>query len=150
MRLFLLRHGEAGYDALSDELRSITPAGQLRLKSMLQQNAGLFGAVETVFHSPYLRTTQTAELVAEVCAAPLQISDLLVPEASPQQIIDFLLEQNRDNDIMLVTHQPLIGYLVSLLCEGDLSHPEPMLPGAMAVIDLELPAAGLGALAQLL
>jgi len=151
MRLLLLRHGEAGFDAPSDYKRCLTSSGVLRLQVMLETAAAELTHVDRIVHSPYLRTVQTAELVKKEKQKQkeqglvLQPLDLLIPESSPQAVIDWLSEQE-DESLLLVTHQPLIGYLVSLLCEGDLSRPEPMLPGAMVVIDLEVPGAGLGRL----
>ncbi|GGK82870.1 phosphohistidine phosphatase SixA [Amphritea balenae] len=145
MKLVLLRHGEAGFDAISDEQRSLTANGRLRLEQMLEQHCGLLDDVERAVHSPYLRTCQTAELVNQYRETELQALSLLTPESSAAAVIEWLALQP-DQALLLVTHQPLIGNLVSLLCEGDLSRPEPMLPGAMAVIELEFLAAGLGRL----
>ena len=149
MRLFLLRHGEAGFDAVTDFDRSLTDNGRFRLNAMLQQNHHLLAVADKIFHSPYLRATQTAEIVREFHPVVFKKLDLLTPEASPQEVIDWLIGEKAEA-IVLVTHQPLIGNLVSLLCEGDLSRPEPMLPGALAEIELEFPAAGLGQLRQVL
>ncbi|MEH6577878.1 MAG: phosphohistidine phosphatase SixA [Amphritea sp.] len=146
MKLILLRHGEAGFDAPCDEERALTVNGIGRLQFMLHSAADELSGLRRVVHSPYLRTQQTAALVKGVVAqASLEPLELLVPESRPQAVIDWLTRQSSDV-LLLVTHQPLIGMLVSLLCEGDLSRPEAMLPGAMAVIDLEFPAAGLGRL----
>lgn len=143
MRLLLLRHGEAGFEALTDEQRSLTDNGRFRLRQMLLQHQGLLEGIERIFHSPYLRTCQTTELVCGVKAVETTPLKLLTPESSPQQVVDWLSEQ-ADESLMLVTHQPLIGNLISLLCEGDLSRPEPMMPGCLAIIELEFPAARLG------
>lgn len=147
MRLLLLRHGEAGFDAPSDYERHLTSGGVLRLQAMLNTAAGELSCVSRIVHSPYLRTVQTAGLVQQEMQkqkpAPLHSLELLTPDSSPQAVVDWLSQQ-KDDSLLLVTHQPLIGYLVSLLCEGDLSRPEPMLPGAMVVIELEVQAAGLG------
>lgn len=149
MKLMLLRHGEAGFDAPSDQQRTLTANGVVRLRTMLAGARAEFVGLPVVVHSPYLRTVQTAALVSEVAdQAQLQVEPLLVPESQPQAVVDWLAAQS-EPVLLLVTHQPLIGQLVSLLCEGDLYRPEPMLPGAMAVIDLPLPAAGLGRLLRL-
>ncbi|WP_432473877.1 phosphohistidine phosphatase SixA [Amphritea sp. HPY] len=145
MRLLLLRHGEAGFDAPSDYERHLTRGGVLRLQAMLNTAAGELSCVTRIVHSPYLRTVQTADLVQQQKPALLHSLEILTPDSSPQAVIDWLSQQ-KDESLLLVTHQPLIGYLVSLLCEGDLTRPEPMQPGAMVVIDLEVPAAGLGRL----
>lgn len=149
MRLILLRHGEAGFDAAKDELRSLTDNGRFQLRRLLQQHSQELAGVQRIVHSPYVRTCQTAGLVREVQSIDSESLNLLVPESSPQRVVDWLSEQS-DDSLLLVTHQPLIGLLVSLLCEGDLTRPEPMLPGAMAIIELAFPAAGLGQLQKLL
>ncbi|MDO6563460.1 phosphohistidine phosphatase SixA [Amphritea sp. 1_MG-2023] len=148
MQLLLMRHGEAGYDAPSDELRHLSEQGRQRVQQMLNQHESLLDGVSRIVHSPYLRTLQTAQLVQQVHSLECETLALLTPESSPQQLLDWLSQQT-DEKLMLVTHQPLIGQLVSLLCEGHVLHPEPMLPGALAVIELEFPAAGLGQLQQL-
>jgi len=149
MRLLLLRHGEAGFDATTDELRSLTANGRLQLRQMLLQYSLELAGVQRILHSPYLRTCQTAELVRDVRPVNSESLNLLTPESSPQEVVDWLSVQS-DDSLLLVTHQPLIGLLVSLLCEGNLTRPEPMLPGALAIIELEFPAAGLGQLQRLL
>ena len=149
MRLLLLRHGEAGYDAPNDQQRPLTANGRTRLQSMLQSQTEVIQTVGRMFHSPYRRTIQTAELVQAVHSLTLEAVDELVPEGSPHGVLNWLQTLGTDQDILLVTHQPLVGNLVSLLCEGDLSRPEPMLPGALAVIECEIPAAGLGQLIQI-
>lgn len=149
MRLILLRHGEAGFDAAKDELRSLTDNGRFQLRRLLQQHSQELAGVQRIVHSPYVRTCQTAGLVREVQSIDSESLNLLVPESSPQRVVDWLSEQS-DDSLLLVTHQPLIGLLVSLLCEGDLNRPEPMLPGAIAIIELAFPAAGLGQLQKLL
>ncbi|WP_417224461.1 phosphohistidine phosphatase SixA [Amphritea sp.] len=145
MRLLLLRHGEAGYDAPSDVQRHLTEQGRLRVQQMLKQHSGSLAGLERIVHSPYLRTCQTAQLVQDQQPAVCESLALLTPESSPQQLVDWLALQ-ADSTLMLVTHQPLIGQLVSLLRDGNLLRPEPMLPGALAVIELAFPAAGLGQL----
>ena len=149
MRLILLRHGEAGFDAAKDELRSLTDNGRFQLRQLLQQHSQELAGVQRIVHSPYVRTCQTAGLVREVRPIDAESLNLLIPESSPQKVVNWLSEQS-DDSLLLVTHQPLIGLLVSLLCEGDLTRPEPMLPGAMAIIELAFPAAGLGQLQKLL
>lgn len=145
MRLFLLRHGEAGFDSTTDFDRQLTTNGRIRLQACLERNQSLIQQIERIVHSPYLRTTETADMVAGIVPVTQEPLDLLTPESVPQDVINWLSEQ-ADSSLLLVTHQPLIGNLVSLLCEGDLSRPAPMLPGSLAIIELEYPAAGLGQL----
>ncbi len=152
MRIFLLRHGEAGYNATSDHLRPLTEKGKRDLDEML----GVFShchRVSQVFHSPYLRTCQTAErLSAFQQNMQFTANDLLVPESSPQRVIDWLAELAIEVDIdkvLLVTHQPLIGYLSCLLVEGNANSPEPLLPGELVELEMDIPAIGLARLVKI-
>ncbi|WP_271273934.1 SixA phosphatase family protein [Aliamphritea hakodatensis] len=149
MHIYLLRHGEAGYNAPSDRLRPLTEKGKQDLDTMLR----VFSAehkVSRIYHSPYLRTCQTAERFSVIQGRPELVSaDLLVPEALPQQVVDWLGElagSAGTENIALVTHQPLIGYLTCLLTEGHTRRPEPLLPGQLAELDADFPAAGLARL----
>lgn len=149
MRIFLLRHGEAGYNAVSDRLRPLTEKGKRELDEMLLAFTHA-QQVSQVYHSPYLRTCQTAERLNAVQPdLNFTASDLLVPESSPQSVVDWLAKLSVESDIdriMLVTHQPLIGYLSCLLTEGNVNSPEPLLPGYLAELEMDVPAAGLARL----
>lgn len=116
MRLFLLRHGHAESEAPSDDLRPLSARGEMELNTLLQENYANIGVVDRIFVSPYLRTRQTAEVVAQYISAPQEFSERLVPDAR----IDLLLEQlqqwsSAHASIMLVSHQPLVGTLLDEL-----------------------------------
>lgn len=152
MRIYLLRHGEAGYNAPSDMLRPLTEKGKHDLDTMLRA----FSAehqVSRIYHSPYLRTCQTAERLSAVQGGLEQSpEDLLVPESSPQNVVDWLGEiavGAGADGVALVTHQPLIGYLTCLLTEGHTRRPEPLLPGQLAELETDFPAAGLARLIKI-
>lgn len=156
MKLYLLRHGEAGFNAPSDEQRSLTSAGLQQLHLMLEGFSQKH-KLSRVIHSPYRRTCETAAKVSELQAVyqteiTLEADSRLVPEGRPQQVIDHLAELSLWEDIdglMLVTHQPLIGYLTCLLCHGHLQQPEPLLPGELVELVLDVPAAGLANLVNI-
>ncbi len=152
MKVFLLRHGEAGFNAPSDWLRPLTEKGERDLDTMLEAFSAEH-SVSRIYHSPYLRTCQTAERLSAMQGGLDQSSaDLLVPESSPQSVTDWLGELAASGDvdrIALVTHQPLIGYLTCLLVHGHIRQPEPLLPGHLAELDMDFPAAGLARLIQI-
>ncbi len=96
MRLILLRHGEAGFDAAKDELRSLTDNGRFHLRQLLQQHSQELAGVQRIVHSPYVRTCQTAGLVRE--GQPIDAASLnrVSAWASPQTVVDSLSEQVED------------------------------------------------------
>ncbi|HSC68059.1 MAG TPA: phosphohistidine phosphatase SixA, partial [Cellvibrio sp.] len=78
----------------------------------------------------------------------IQTTDLLVPEANPQALIDWLdrlvrNESDSDKSILLVSHQPLVGALVNKLC----AKPEgyyPMGTSSLAAIHIPVVAKNMG------
>ena len=74
MRLFILRHAEAELQAPSDAQRPLTSRGRLQAvavaKHLMSQCIKASDQL-TIFHSPYLRTTETANIVAEFLTGDL-------------------------------------------------------------------------------
>ncbi|UTW13289.1 phosphohistidine phosphatase SixA [Marinobacterium rhizophilum] len=146
MKLFIMRHGEAGWDAPSDAQRSLTPAGTAAVKTMLAVHKDQLEGVTAIVSSPYLRARQTAALAASMLQVPtLEANSGFVPESA---VVEALaqLEQLPWQGLLLVAHQPLLGNLVSTLVSGDARYAEPMDPGSLAVLELDWPAAGMAKL----
>ena len=118
MKLFLLRHAEAENDAHSDEARRLTPRGveQARMVGRFCARTGI--APGSILHSPFVRTEQTAQAVAEAWppgtrtlqAAPFAASGML-----PEIALVELRAYERFGSVMLVGHQPDIGLLAASL-----------------------------------
>lgn len=138
--LMLIRHGEAGWDASSDEVRCLTESGIRFVRQQSTRYAAQLAGVERVLCSPFVRTRQTAELLMPHCPQAECVFDLrLTPDAS---VADALaaLEEHWSEQLLVVTHQPLIGYLVNYLEEGSTHSPEPLMPGQAVVLELAWPA----------
>lgn len=143
MKVCIIRHGEAGFSASSDANRALTEFGQKQAKQaglwLKQQDFSFdLGLV-----SPYLRAQQTfAQLSSQVFVAKNETEKNLVPGGNPSYIADLLtaLASTQCQNVMVVSHLPLVGYLVNELC------PEvspPMFPtAAIACVDLFSNAAG--------
>lgn len=137
MKVCIMRHGEAGFSASSDSSRSLTPygirqaiqAGQWLKQQNFQFNIGLV--------SPYLRAQQTlAELSSQVSVLTVETDKLLVPGGNPEYIANLLstFPSQGIEQVIIVSHLPLVGYLVNELCP-DIS--PPMFPTAsIACIEL--------------
>jgi len=153
MWVSVLRHGEAG-QARDDFSRNLTSKGcsdvkaaAAMLRSACEARAQL-AQPSRIVHSPYERTTQTAQLVQErFVDTALAQSEALVPESSVSGVEAMLLQCKASNEqhIVLASHQPLVSYLLDHFLGSD--HPvPPMVPAAMATFSLEIVAANAGQL----
>lgn len=120
MKLYLLRHAEATYDAPTDEARELTLKGEKSINAL----AGMlkpreFSGLGEIRHSTLVRARQTAELFKEDLALqiPLVVKDSLKPEDPPLLLLDELLESR--NDLMFVGHNPHLSLLASALLTGS-------------------------------
>lgn len=150
MRLYLCRHGQAQSMAASDALRSLTGEGEKEVTALWDRLHAAGISPRRVVSSPYLRAQQTARLAAAQCAAVDQVSEteLLVPDASPAALIDWLHSQPDPDGLLLVTHMPLIALLTSMLAgaQGDgLAFPT----GAVVALDMDVVARGCATLVWL-
>lgn len=148
MKLYIMRHGEAGWDAPTDAQRSLTPTGAAAVQAMLKVNAPRLDGVTSIVSSPYLRAQQTAALAAKVLQVPtLAPAASFIPEASVTVALA-QLEQLPWQGLLLVAHQPLLGDLVATLVSGDARYAEPLAPGSLVILELDWPAAGLAQLVE--
>jgi phosphohistidine phosphatase len=125
MKLYLLRHGDAGERSAagytSDAARALTPKGVKRprqLANALRQMEITFDAILT---SPLIRAHQTAEIVARSLGLEAKLRQVtqLAPEHALTEVVA-LLESlpPKTEAVLLVGHEPGLSRLVSLLCTG--------------------------------
>ncbi|MBT3427747.1 MAG: phosphohistidine phosphatase SixA [Gammaproteobacteria bacterium] len=131
MLVTLMRHGAAAATAPSDALRPLTESGRLEVREVAGQLAG-FDLPDSIISSPYLRATQTAEIIADS-------NQLLIeapwPEITPAGNVENVLEliSERNSPIFLVLHMPLIALLIDALTGKRLNVP------TAAVFSMALP-----------
>ncbi len=160
LRLWLMRHGEAGFEALRDEDRTLTARGEQDASRIAEQSLADRGGPPSdpsavrVVCSPLLRTRQTATRVCRALGLKdeaWRCSDLLIPDADPRAVLAWLEEALKEEQpLWLVTHQPLIGRLLALLVDGDSRRPHPMAPASLAALRADVAAAGCFSVEQLL
>lgn len=152
MIVYFLRHGQAESQVTTDEARALTPKGRSDTSVVLRTRVENMKGVSQIWASPLVRAQQTAEIAQNLFpAVAIQTTPLLVPEASPSLLLDWLTQLpllDRNNAILLVTHQPLVGVLVNRLC-GKADHFYPMGTSSLAAIECDVIAAGLGNLSWL-
>lgn len=141
MRLYLLRHGiaENGRAGFPDSERALTAEGRRKLKDVLgvARTAGV--APDAILTSPYKRALQTSEVAAQVLGyqAELIKSDVLVPGSAPADVWTELRAFRDQNQVLLVSHEPLIGNLLGYLL-GAPSLNFDFKKGALARVDFDM------------
>ncbi|MGA9702490.1 phosphohistidine phosphatase SixA [Pseudomonas sp.] len=139
MKLWVLRHGEAEAHARTDAERNLTEHGR---GEVLRSAAQLIGQpISAIFASPYVRAQQTAQLVRDALGFEPQIRTVpwLTPDGSPLQVLQKL---DTDDNVLLVSHQPLVGSLISVLQHGHQRQPQPMYTASLAELEGDFPLAG--------
>ncbi|KJZ41230.1 MULTISPECIES: phosphohistidine phosphatase SixA [Pseudomonas] len=130
MKLWVLRHGEAEpYGARPDSERALTDHGR---KEVLSSAARLMGEPLTaIYASPYLRAQQTAQLVREALGFEPEIRTVewLTPDTDPDKVAEQLVSVS---NVLLVSHNPLVGHLLSYLQHGAGHPPEKVSTAGLA------------------
>jgi phosphohistidine phosphatase len=147
MRLYLLRHADAAFDAERDELRPLTERGWAQAQNVADWLSGQATGPVRVVTSPLLRAQQTASVVSQ--AFGLEPA-LLMPELSPDgdalraEMALSLLAGEGIEDLVLVSHMPLIASLYAWIAEGTLGTGEAYDLAEIRVLALDILAPGLG------
>ena len=132
MKLWVLRHGEAvPYGSCPDSERELTDHGR---KEALSAAAHLIGQPLTaIYASPYLRAQQTAQIVREALGFEPEIRTVewLTPETDPDKVTVELVSVS---NVLLVSHNPLVGNLLSYLQHGAGYPPEKVGTAGLAEI----------------
>lgn len=143
MKLIICRHGEAG-PAARDTERTLTERGYQETARVGQYFAAeLSGAC--AYASPYIRTQQTLKQIASQTGLQACLTlDLLTPDSNPATVVEWLARQPESAfPMLLVTHQPLVSLLISLLAEGHYQGYYPMAPASVVQLEADVWAAGL-------
>lgn len=118
MKIFIMRHGEAEHFADSDAARQLTPRGRVESEAVARacKEQG-FAQFDKVLVSPYIRAQQTWQEISEYFAAKsIEICEDITPYGQSEHVFDFasaLIEVEKLDSLLLVSHLPLVGYLTS-------------------------------------
>lgn len=124
MNIVIMRHGEAVLEANSDEERNLTAFGRKQSVQMAQWLAARLPRLDRVLVSPYVRAQQTWQTIRDFLPATTEVETLddLVPHGHADRVADYLraLELQGGNDnVLLVSHLPLVGYVIADLCPQE-------------------------------
>jgi phosphohistidine phosphatase len=144
--LTIWRHGTAA-EGTNDRLRELTDAGRddVGFGSQRFHEACIANKIphpQAILHSPLVRTTQTAEVIA---AAFTHASVRAVPALQPgnkpstvdEELSRFVDSRLQQQHIVLVSHQPLVSQLVGYYLGGSGSVPF-LIPGGLVSLSLDV------------
>ncbi|WP_300173549.1 phosphohistidine phosphatase SixA [uncultured Aliivibrio sp.] len=132
MKVFIMRHGEAEAYAASDEERNLTSHGESQSAKIAQW---LMAAHDVKFDyvlvSPYIRAQQTwstIKPILNVVDAKVETSEEITPYGDSDDVVEYVKVLGSVADIeniLIVSHLPLVGYLTADFVPGIMP---PMFP----------------------
>ncbi|MHA7131877.1 SixA phosphatase family protein [Algoriphagus namhaensis] len=135
-KLYLLRHGEAGFSEGLDFERNLTPRGVDQLTRMAALLQKRISKIDFMYCSSAHRTRQTAEVILSEIQIVEKEYTPLIYEGKLTDLLG-LLESlpPRVHSCLVVGHNPIISLLLSHLT--NLSY-QNMSPGTFAQLEMEL------------
>ena len=139
MIIYLLRHGDALQNYESDKMRPLSENGIKDVKKIGSFLESKKFNIQKIFSSPLFRAYQTAELIGKIIGFQDEIEelDILLPEANLDDLLNFLLK-NDYVSVLLVSHQPLIGNIISKLISSRTVQVE-VKKSSLACIEIKQP-----------
>lgn len=139
MRIWIMRHGEAGFNSAIDSQRSLTDKG----KNMAYQQGKWLAnrlilqgkELNKIIVSPYLRAQQTLEMLLKGIEAVsyeenfttlnerVELWEGIMPDGSVENVMNYLdfLQQNGVENVLMISHLPLVYDLVQSLTQAQQS-----------------------------
>lgn len=116
MDLFLVRHAiaEERRPNLLDADRALTDKGRSRFEAVVQSLGQAGFRFDRVYHSPWLRAVQTAELLAPITDGAMTSAEGLAEPPRPEFFASLEGEQ-----VACVGHEPWMSGTLSWLTTGD-------------------------------
>ncbi|MGM0935751.1 MAG: phosphohistidine phosphatase SixA [Pseudomonadota bacterium] len=140
MQVYIMRHGDAALQAASDAARALTQKGRDDSALMAQWLNKRNPVIDNVLVSPYLRAQQTLQVVRENLSLPMQaeVMEMLTPGGNATFVADHIrdLAVTGANAVLVVSHLPLVGYLVSELCPHEA--PPMFITSSIACIEIDV------------
>lgn len=138
MDLFIVRHGDASFNATTDVQRPLTDQGKGELETLAVWLKQANLAFDLVLVSPYLRSKQSWYVLRDngVTAATEQEIAEISPESDPELAASVIQAYGTGkNSVLVISHLPLVSYLVG---QFSIDSSMPLFAtGAVAHIQLE-------------
>ncbi|MFT4886300.1 MAG: phosphohistidine phosphatase [Pseudohongiellaceae bacterium] len=150
MMIYLMRHGEAEGQALSDPARELTRKGVMDNRSAIAKLKQRAPEIDRAITSPYQRARQTCSAVR--LAYPqlrFEVNKALEPEAGVYDLMDEI-EKIDAMQVFLISHNPLISNLLALIVDGTLETSRHMGTSHIACVSMDIVAPGCAELLYML
>lgn len=141
MRVFVMRHGEAQSVAPSDSARQLTAKGKEQAYKQAKWLQSLNHSLDKVLVSPYIRAQQTFEQLDLAYEKQLQNKqetwNTLTPYGDASLVADYLrvLYQEGTQNLLIISHLPLVGEIVTELCSKK--SPANFYPATIVEIEID-------------
>ena len=154
MKLMLVRHAialeleELPDPHLGDAARPLSRNGAEKMALQVEGLRRIVNRLDLIWHSPYLRTTQTAALIRQgFPGAAAEELEALAPGGSDREILKRLGQLPANRHVVLVGHEPEMSIYVSLFTAAAEMPFVRMKKGGAALIEFNgRPAYGQGQL----
>lgn len=155
MHIYLLRHAIAvprGAGEYPNDDRPLTDDGVKKMFVAARGLARIVGKVDTILTSPLVRARDTAKIAAQAMSLEerIQVCDALLPTAPQSHIMEYLASLRGVSRVMLVGHEPALGFLASAFMWTDESTVEFKKGGACRIHVASIPPERPGKLLWLL
>jgi len=149
--LYILRHAIAvqrGSSGYPNDDRPLTEDGKDKMRKAARGIANVIEKIDVILTSPLIRAHDTAKIAAEAMGADhkIEVCRELLPGSSAKKLLLYLAKYKNLDHIMIVGHEPDLGYLASAVLGSE--HPLiEFKKGALCCIEVSsLPPKGPGTL----
>ena len=150
MLVYLMRHGLADRRAASDEGRELTREGLAQNRAVVKKFFLQTPLIDKGFVSPYERAKQTAaDFRLAFPAIEFEETSRITPDSDPYDVLN-LFEENQDQHVILIAHNPLLSRLVSLLVDGTMESSRQVDTSNVLCLMMDIVAPGCGELKYVL
>jgi len=140
VKLYVVRHGEAEPTAPTDAQRPLTRHGRAAVSRLWASLRDAGHEPSILISSPYIRAVQTADEIARYYPGIDRREEaLIVPEAAPGAVLEWLARASLPDRATLVSHMPLVALLTGLLVDGAGAR-VPFTVGTVACLEVEVMA----------
>jgi phosphohistidine phosphatase len=149
--IYILRHGIAvqrGTAGYPNDDRPLTDDGKEKMRKGARGIAAIIGSVDVILTSPLIRAHDTAKIAADALGADhkIEVCKELLPGSSAKKLMIYLAKYKNLDHIMIVGHEPDLGFLASALLGSEQSIIE-FKKGALCCIEVSsIPPRGAGTL----
>ncbi|MFT6310322.1 MAG: phosphohistidine phosphatase [Porticoccus sp.] len=121
MNLYIMRHGEANWDAKIDSERSLTSIGEQQAITIGEYLNRADITFDLAVVSPYKRAQQTANNVLKQFPSVKRIESTDITPESPIFIAQESLDALGETNVLLISHLPLVASLTGYLTAADVA-----------------------------